>query len=331
MPYTVNTSFSQYRESTVDLDREEMRKARNSRDFLKERISRLADIRSDFPKITKDYLAFGSFARNTKVRPLDDIDIMVILNGSNTTEVSSYSSIYSYRLQANNTSYLWQFTDEYGYVNSTRILNRFRDGLSSISNYRNATINRRMQAVVLNLVSYAWSFDIVPAVPIGRNGTREYFLIPDGRGNWIRTDPRRDQTFITDANKRHNSNLIPLIRLLKYWNMNRYSPPKIGSYYLETMIINGFKWASPISNIKNALPDVFRNLGNAVTLTCADPKGLGPNLDESSSWDTRKKVQEVAYEMAKFADYALRDEQNNNHKSAVDWWNIIFPNFPKYG
>lgn len=331
MPYTVNTSLSQYREYTVDLDKDETKRARASRDYLKDQISRLADNRSDFPKITKEYLAFGSFARSTKVRPLDDIDIMVILNGSNTTEISSYSSTYSYRLQANNTSYLWQFTDDYGYVNSTKILNRFRDGLSSISNYRNAAINRRMQAVVLNLVSYAWSFDIVPAVPIGRNGTREYFLIPDGSGNWIRTDPRRDQTFITDANKRHNSNLIPLIRLLKYWNMKRYSPPKIGSYYLETMIINSFKWATPISSIKNSIPDAFRQLGNAVITSCPDPKNLGPSLENSETWDTRFKVRDAALKMADNANNALRAEQSGNHELAIGWWDLVFPDFPKYG
>jgi len=331
MPYTVNTALSQYREYTVDLDVEETRRARASRDYLKEQINKLADNRGDFPKITKEYQAFGSFARNTKVRPLDDIDIMVILNGSNTTAVAPYASTYTYQLQANNASYLWQFTDDYGYVNSTKILNRFRDRLSSISNYRNAAINKRMQAVVLNLVSYAWSFDIVPAVPIGHNGTREYFLIPDGSGNWIRTDPRRDQTFITDANKHHNSNLIPLIRLMKYWNMKRHSPPTIGSYYLETMIINGFKWATLISNIKSAIPDAFRQLSNAVTVSCPDPKNLGPNLDNSETWDTRSRVREAALKMAEHADNALTAERSGNHELAIGWWDLVFPNFPKYG
>lgn len=263
MPNTVNACFSQYRELRVDLDREETQKARRSRDFLKDQISLLAKTRDDFPKTTGDYQAFGSFARNTKVRPLDDIDIMVILNGSNTTAYRSSSSVYTYRLQADRSSYLWPFIDDYGYVNSTRILNRFKEGLSSIINYRSADINKRMQAVVLNLTSYAWSFDIVPAVPIGQHGTTDYYLIPDGKGNWIRTDPRRDQTHITSANQDHNSNLIPLIRLLKYWNMKHYSSPKIGSYYLETMIINGFKWSTPISSIKDAIPDAFRRLGGS--------------------------------------------------------------------
>jgi len=331
MPYTVNNSFSQFRTLNVDLDREEVKKARKSRDYLKEQINRLSETKPDFPKITKDYMSFGSFSRNTKVRPLDDIDIMVILNGSHNTSYSFHFVPHTYYLKAEEGSYLWRFTNNDGNVNSTKILNSFKNGLKQIKNYRKADINKQMQAVVLNLTSYTWVYDVIPAIPIGSGYKIDHYLIPDGKGHWIRTDPRRDQSYITNANQYHNNNLIPIIRLIKYWNVKRYSPPKIGSYYLETMIINGFRSSSPITNIRYSIPNAFQNLSRSLGTICSDPKGLGPNLDESCDIYTKQKVQQVAYDMANIAYDAIQYERYSNHQSAIRKWQSIFPNFPNYG
>ena len=72
MPYTVNTSFDAYRSSTVDLDPNDVAIARKSRDYLVDQIKTVADKDASFPKTNGNNKAYGSFARSTKVRPLDD-------------------------------------------------------------------------------------------------------------------------------------------------------------------------------------------------------------------------------------------------------------------
>src|SRR5437660_96339 len=83
MPFTVAYSFNTFRQDKVDLDSAETSKARASRDFL---IGQLKGLSSepDFPTITGQIIHYGSFARRTKIRPLDDIDFMLVLDGSGT-------------------------------------------------------------------------------------------------------------------------------------------------------------------------------------------------------------------------------------------------------
>src|SRR5215213_1138189 len=123
MPYSATFSFSEYRSKVVDLDPEETKKARKSRDYLEEQISLLPGKDKGFPRPYGGYQYFGSFSRKTKARPLDDIDLMVLLDGADTS--AHYSSLYAYKIAVSNkASILWQYTDNYGYLNSIRILNK---------------------------------------------------------------------------------------------------------------------------------------------------------------------------------------------------------------
>lgn len=82
MPYTVSGCFEKFRKEVVDLDSDQTSVARSSRDFVLENIDRLSSL-GDIPLVADCYcLNFGSFARNTKIRPLDDIDMMVCYNGN---------------------------------------------------------------------------------------------------------------------------------------------------------------------------------------------------------------------------------------------------------
>lgn len=331
---TTAQAFSRFRQQKVDLDSEEVSRARRSRDYLQEQISNIADKDKTFPRLAGGYKPFGSFARSTKVRPLDDIDLLSLLNARGTTEVSYWLEQYTYLVQVTNpSSPLAQFADSDGYVNSTRILNKFKSGLQAVPNYQKAEIKRNGVAVVLNLRSYPWVFDIVPSLPVGDSyGTTTHYLIPNGSGKWMRTDPRRDQTAITEANQRQNNNLIPLIRLVKYWNMYSYIAPCIGSYYLETMLINGLSYHYPpiTSNLRASVPIAFQTLATQILSYCPDPKGLGPNLDTNVSWEVKRKVQQAANERVRYANQALEYEQKGDHKNAIKYWGLVFPNFPAY-
>lgn len=329
-----NTSpqgFSHFRQQTVDLDSEQVKVARKSRDYLQEQIMITANNHNDFPPVTGSYKPFGSFARNTKVRPLDDIDMLVMLNGRDTTCICNGSYVCDLRVDAT-TSPLYRFTGNNNYVNSTLVLNSLKRGLSNVANYKKAEIKRNGVAVVLNLKSYDWVFDIVPCLPVGSNGNTDYYIIPNGAGQWMKTDPRIDQDNITSANQTQNGNLIPLIRLIKYWNTYSRVAPRIGSYYLETMLINGLgnQWVTLSNNTRSNVPLAFQTLASRITQSCPDPKGLGSDLDAGMDWDTRTKIQQKANERVTYAQHALDYEQKGNHKEAMKWWGYIFPNFPEY-
>lgn len=333
MPYTVWGAFDKFRTESVDLDPTQTKTARSSRDFLLDQLKTIAQNDILFPKLSGRYIPFGSFARSTKIRPLDDIDLLIPLVGSGTRSDQSPSNPYIYWLKiTDNTAPLAIFPDEHGYVNSTKILNKFKNSLSKVKYYQKAEIKKTMQAVTLNLISYDWVFDIVPAVPVddGRGGIA-YYLIPDGHGEWIRTDPRVDDRNTTKVNTQHGSKFLPTMRLLKYWN-NRTHKPRLMSYYFETLAIKVFEYATKITDFPQAIKYFFDMCPAYLATSCPDPKNLGPSLDTNVDSTTKQKVSAALSEAATFAGYALMYEQQSKNQEAIYWWGRIFgPNFPGYG
>ena len=326
MPSTVSACFDAFRSATVDLPTDVTVTARSSRDFLVEQISSLGKE----GVLHGTTVAFGSFARKTQKVPLDDIDCLAMLKCSATASV--FSSGHTYELRNNGNAFLKPYTESSGYVNSTKVLNEVKKRLESVSQYGKSDIGRNGSAVVLNLKSYTWSFDVVPTCPVGDggNGTAHY-LIPNGNGKWTRTDPRIDASRATDANVKHGNRFLPAVRLLKYWN-KRTQKPVLPSYYLETLLTNRALTHDPYPTMQNAVEDLLNALTSAVLSSCPDPKNLGPNLDAAVTHETKKKVSSAALSARQSAVAAINREIAGDHKAAISNWREIFgPAFPQYG
>ena len=212
------------------------------------------------------------------------------------------------------------------------LINLFKNKLQGIPQYRSATIKRNEAACVLQLVSYEWNFDIVPCfytVPDYLGKT--YYLIPDGAGNWKKTDPRVDANNVSNLNQQHNYNILKVIRLAKYWQ-KRPTMPTMSSYLLEVMVLNYFKSKGTVGSEypDMELPYLFSYIGSAVLSSVADPKGIASNINELS-FEERMKVAERANFDASRASAARQFENNGDHKSCINKWRDIFGDqFPKY-
>nr|WP_139088715.1 hypothetical protein [Oscillochloris trichoides] len=333
MPYTVWGAFDKFRKDCIDLSDTSTKTAIASRDYLFDQIKALAQNNNSFPRLSGGYLKFGSFARKTKIQPLDDIDILVLLNGKGTVSSISPSDPFTYWLKINDeNASLATFPDAYGYVDSNKVMYRIRDLLKTISNYSKAEIHKKLNAVTLKLTSYPWVFDIVPAVPIndGQGGIG-YYLIPNGLGKWIRTDPRKDSDIITSFNTTHNSKFIPTVRLLKYWNARTHKP-RLMSYYIETLAIKVFQYATPINEYHSAVKYFFDNCPLYLNISCPDPKGLGPNLDLNIDQQAKQKVSDAMREATGFIYNASIASNVQDEKTAIYWWGRVFgSSFPSYG
>mgnify|MGYP000666951732 FL=1 len=238
MPYTVNACFDKFIQDTVNLVPERTNRARSSRDWLVSQIVNLANQGKIPPLYGLNHIYYGSFARNTKIRPLNDIDMMIIFNaqGCTTTDVSK-GLLREYPLSLNNPNAIClpNYCDG-TLLNSRKMIEGIKKELAAIPTYSNADIHRNQEAVTLKLSSYEWNFDIIPAF----HTTTDFFVIPDGQGSWKGTDPRIDQDRTTSANKYWDSKLLPIIRLMKYWK-EIYWGNKVSSYLFENLIID---WAN---------------------------------------------------------------------------------------
>ena len=333
MATSVVQAFNDFLSNTVNLRTDETRTARSSRDWLVSQLNTFPDKVDKFPRIySEKTIFFGSFSRNTKKRPLDDIDIMFCLHGEGSTYNEGFTQVTidvadgANKLQAlchDNTSTL----------NSIKVVNKFVSALKTVEKYKNADAKINQEAAVLVLSSYDWNFDIVPCFftsPDANGNT--YYLIPDGNGNWKKTNPVLDRERTQRINQAHDGNVLNIIRVMKYWN-KRPTMPSMSSYLLETMILNYYE--STINkaseyvdvNIPNLLEYIWLHVSDDIQ----DPKGIQGNINYLTA-EERRKISARAWEDKGKALEARKYDSDTNDSSSIRMWAEVFGGeFPKYG
>lgn len=330
MAMTVNKAFHNFMQNVIDLDSEQVRKARKSRDNLISNINSFSDDDDFFSIYSDRNLRFGSFERHTKLKPLDDIDLMICIVGGD----ERYYAIHDkgeFIIKADKTDIangLYSSGDSgLMELNSTKVINRFISKLSKLNDYNKAEMHKNHEAATLKLKSYDWNFDIVPCFYCDK----DFYLIPNGHGRWKQTDPRIDNRRTTNVNKMVNGNLLPLIRLVKYWNQhnNTYT---LGSYLLECMILDKYYfenncdgWIAPVQFAK-----IVKYLSLEICNKVYDPKGIQGDLNNFNH-DERIKISKYYNNIYYKAKNAIVHERWGNQDKAIALWKeILGSEFPDY-
>jgi len=332
MAATVTAAFSQFLANTVNLDSDQVARARTSRDWLITHLDRFPDVYDDFPTLYTDvHLHYGSFARRTKIRELDDVDILIGVSALGTTYLETRGRI---ELTVPDGLVLRGLChDDSNLLNSRRVINRFVKHLGDVPQYQKAEIKRNGAAAVLNLTSYPWSFDIVPAFFTKPEWDgRTYYIIPDGSGHWMKTDPRIDQERVTVINQKHDGNVLNVIRIVKYWNA-RPTMPSMPSYLIETLVLAFFdaQLSKASAFVDLELPNVFSHIAASVHASVTDPKGIQGDINTLTA-DERIAIWARARADAAKAARARELERADDHRASIAEWAKVFgAAFPQYG
>ena len=77
-------------------------------------------------------------------------------------------------------------------------------------------------------------YDVVPCFSLypHQNNDREFYLMPDGRGGWIHTNPKVDANIADVLQENHHRLFRKVVKLLKYWNVEQLGS-KLNSYFIE--------------------------------------------------------------------------------------------------
>jgi hypothetical protein len=332
MARTVSAAFHEFLREVVNLDREDTKRARCSRDWLRGQLHTFAREYSDFPVAWADMDSdFGSFARRTKIRPLDDIDMIHCLKGLGGSYIDRGSHVAIHPAAGTRLAAFCHADAES--LSSTRVLNAFKKHLVKVPQYAAADVKRNGEAVTLELTSYSWKFDIVPGFFTAREyDGRDYYLIPDGSGHWMKTDPRLDALRVTTVNRNHAGHVLDVLRLMKFWN-RRPTMPSVASYAFENLVLNYYeaqeRKASQFVDLE--VSDVLEHIAVAVYQCNFDPKGIQGDLNTMGVEDQRKISDRAAADARKARD-ARALESNNDHKGSIQKWSEVFgPTFPGYG
>ena len=332
MATTVNNAFSKFMTDSVNLDKDVVTKARDSRDNLLSNISEFGNLDGFFDLCQNFNVHFGSFSRKTKCRELDDIDLMIGISANGATYNSSdpWDNVHITPSITDSAQRACLNFD--GTLNSTKVINKFKNKLVEVREYSRSDIHKSGEAVVLNLTSKVWSFDIVPCfhTVVESNG-RSYYLIPNGKGNWKKTDPSKDRDHVTNSNQAKDGRLLELVRLTKKWNKVKKATT-IPSYLLETMVVNYTESVSELdAYIDLRFINVLKYISNNMLASIYDLKGIQGNINTLSPED-RLLLQSKAHTDYLKACTAQYYERNGMQKDAINKWReILGGDFPTYG
>jgi hypothetical protein len=332
MVRTVIEAFNVFQSDYVNLDPKQTKLARDSRDWLLDQIHTFPNKDYSFPSLYSEKDVFmGSFARRTKKKELDDIDIMIALNGEGSVyhefndRIKIYVSDAAYKLKA-------LCGEKTNILNSRKVINQFISLLDQVPQYEKADITRNKEAATLNLKSYPWTFDLVPCFITQKDYyNKDYYLIPDGNGDWKKTDPRIDRQRVTDINQSHDGNVLNVIRLMKYWN-KRPIMPSMSSYLIENIILNYYstKVVKASKYVDLEIPGVLYYIKNKIFDHVNDPKGIQGNINQLSPEEQDKISNRADRDYEKSLE-AIDLENRSLYKLSIEKWGEIFGyNFPTY-
>lgn len=243
-----------------------------------------------------DSFLAGSYRRSTMIAPLGeaDVDIFIVLDA--------------------------KYFEADGQV---ALLDKVK-GVLQKTYTKTPAISRNGQAVTITFTDF--KVDVVPTFYRKGGG----FLIPDTQHKrWIPTDPKKHVELWTAANKAHDADLIPLIKMLKGWNKSR---DLLNSFHLETIILSVLTNVT-ISNFPSGVRFVFDKARAKIPVKLADPAGynddVAPYLNTQVAFDAIVNRLDWAFERAKEAE-ALAAA--GKIEKAFDKWSLIFKDyFPAYG
>lgn len=332
MASNVVEAFNEFMKNSVDLDKDETAKARSSRDWLVEQILLFPTKDAKFPDIYSDKnIFYGSFSRRTKKRPLDDIDMMICMKADGCTynELSDKIEITVPETATRYRDYLNEGTN---ILNSRKVINAFVSKLAGIPQYKNADIKRTLEAATLNLQSYDWTFDIVPCFFTSEDAFKKtYYIMPDGKGNWMKTDPRKDKERIDEVNIKHKGQILKVIRAIKYWN-KRPTMPTMSSYLIENMVLDYYANTTTTATqfVDVEVVKIFQDLKSRIYSSVIDPKGIQGDLNTLPYAEKVKIAERAKLDWTRATEGRLLEENNEEEKSINKWREIFGDEFPKF-
>ncbi|WP_316169006.1 MULTISPECIES: hypothetical protein [unclassified Bradyrhizobium] len=132
------------------------------------------------------------------------------------------------------------------------------------------------------------------------------------------------------ANKTHNGNLVPIIKMLKSWNKSHSY--LLRSFHLEVLALEVFDNIR-IDDFPSGIRFFFDKARAKVAGQNFDPAGFGDDIGRYIN--TPQKLQEIQTRLENGFRQAVEAENyasKGNVPSAVAQWRKIMPNhFPAYG
>ncbi len=179
-------------------------------------------------------------------------------------------------------------------------------------------------------IELQWSktifIDIVPAFE--KNGVYKLPEVIDNRSRWVKSDPRRNEEILKEANETMDKKLIPLIRIMKSWNKQK--PCSFFSFHLETIILALVKKGKLSADmpLSEMVAITFQYLGTYVNRPIEEPAKVGPVLEvrESQRECLTNRIR-IGFQIAQKA--RVLEKEGKQLQAINKWGEVLGAPFPR--
>ncbi|TMQ90358.1 nucleotidyltransferase [Actinomadura soli] len=251
-----------------------------------------------------DTFLTGAYRRETKTKPLRDVDIMIVIVDT------SYLKLHPREILLALRAILAPLYGE-GRVTCDRFAVRVDFGVKVVDE-----VSEDGEVI---------SFDVVPAFEKG-----DHYLIPDDvTGAWIATNPKIHYDLAVAANKDFSEQWKPLVKMIKKWNAVAGQPVQ-PSFLIEVMALRLLTGPWTGSHPQE-LRRFFATAAEHIADVWPDPAHHGPDI--SGILDADPVMMSTAVQALKEAEAActkaIRLEQTGRTSEALRAWRELFgPLFP---
>lgn len=232
----------------------------------------------------------GSYRRETKTKPLKDVDIFVVIDPGGAQAQLRQSGPRA-------------ILDELAVVLGTK--------------YDGVVVDRMACSMNFGKGEEIVSFDVVPAF---ERATDEFEIPDTGSGTWIATNPKRHHEMSTEKNRECDGKFVPFVKMAKSINQE-LGDPVTPSFLIEVMAQDLVK--EPFGRYQDEVRWFLASASEGVADSWPDPAGLGPDVNTmtSSERSTATGALEGALEIA---EEAIHLEDDGQERAAVEEWRRLF-------
>ncbi len=230
---TITQAFATFL-PTLELTDAERQAASDQHIYLREQLQQRMSVQDNFLS--------GSYARKTAVRPLNDIDVFLVLTPTPT-------------LNANTAPRL--------------VLAEVKRVLEGIYHEKVATTQAR--SINIEFAGTGIAYDVVPAF----YKRADVYTIPDAEASrWIETNPRVHAEMSTAANEQAAKKLKPLLKAVKHANNRNGNAAR--SFHLE--VLSWKVLTGDPGSYMDGMVTLLDGLARRICDPCPDPAGLGADI-----------------------------------------------------
>ena len=271
-PRPISSLFEKLLDAEINIAKGIRETASTSQNHLRDFLAGEHGRDATFPRVLSikdsDFIG-GSFARHVKNWPLDDIDVYLPLDGHELIYFGAGGirlpyTVVTDNVLARNPLLAARWTSG-SVISSAKLINEFAAVLRR--HYPDATdVYPNGEAVSIRMKqgetdqADGLGYDVVPCFSLKPDNAfeRPFYVIPDGRDGWIRTNPRHDHAVSEQLQNDNGKTFRKAVKLVKFWNTERLGGA-ISSYYIELAVARAFME-------RNAKGEYARNLSFAVAL-----------------------------------------------------------------